>query len=260
MDEIAIGLARIAKLLIADSAMTPEWLIGLNIPTRKPRHVEAIVHQSMMRALKDAYEIKGLESNRFAQQEIEFKKQVFETHISHTRLTKEELEDLYGGKKKEEPNVVKTSQATYTKQDSSSYARFLKNVDAVDKVLKSLSGYHKKAISGLNVRFVGSDDIRSKAKYVRNRDEIWINSGKVKLGDNYGGLPYVIVHELGHRYLRKYPQGWNYDSSEWATTDYSNTDSMSGEEKFAELFAMAHWGSKYSQFMDKIEKFEQILR
>lgn len=78
--------------------------------------------------------------------------------------------------------------------------------------------------------------------------------------ESYGSLVYVILHELAHRYLQKVnKQSWNIDSSEWSTTKYSKTDSMTGEEKFAELFAMSHWKSKYSEHEIKINNFLKVL-
>jgi hypothetical protein len=103
--------------------------------------------------------------------------------------------------------------------------------------------------------------MKSKAKYKTDKDELWINARKMgDTKDDYGSLVYVVLHELGHRYLRYNPQKWNYDSQEWVTTRYSMTDSMSGEEKFAELFALSHWKNKYKEYADKINKFEGMIK
>jgi len=244
---------------ITANTITPEWILSLNIPKRKPRTIDATEHKILLDLVSLAYEIKQLKGKRFSEEELKFKEKIFDGKVKHLRINPTEIQTAYLVED-EKANVVKKSIGIYTKFDTLSYDKFLANVDVVEKMLASLKGYHSLAAHGLQVKFVGSSDISSKAKYESGTDTILINSSKVSGGEEYAGLAYVIAHELGHRYLRLRPQSWNYDAVEWTTTKYSMTDSMHGEEKFAELFAMSNWKSKYGQFADKIKRFEDIIK
>ena len=180
--------------------------------------------------------------------------QRFDSILKMSRLSKKNIEKYYGSFTKS--NVIKKKIGTYIKSDTSSYSKFLDNVNTIEKFLTTLSGIHKDAIKNIKVKFVSPKYIKSKARYSTKDDIILINVSKLgNTRDEYGSLLYVVLHELGHRYLRYNRQNWNYDSSEYATTKYSMADSMTGEEKFAELFAMSHWPNKYKEYSDKINKF-----
>lgn len=159
------------------------------------------------------------------------------------------------------PLTVKTKYATYHKSDSSAYTKFEKAVADIDAFLKTLKGYHKKPLKDLVIRFVKSSSMKSIGKYKTDTDELWINLGKVgKTSEEYGSARYVVLHELGHRYLRYNRQSWNHDENKWITTRYSEVDSFNGEEKFAELFAMTHWKSKYKEYADLMTAFEKLIK
>ena len=132
----------------------------------------------------------------------------------------------------------------------------------IDDFLSTLKGFHKKSLKDLIIVFVKKEQSRAGATYKTYEDKIFIRPDKVIKGDAYASFVYVVMHELGHRYLQKYNVKWNYDSFEWSTTKYSMTDSMTGEEKFAELFALSHFkysGKPFSDYVEKIEKFEKIM-
>ena len=77
--------------------------------------------------------------------------------------------------------------------------------------------------------------------------------------EEYGSLRYIIVHELGHRFLKFNPQSWNISSSSMYTTKYSKVPTMTDEEPFAELFALSHWKHKYKEYKTQIDKFESSI-
>lgn len=236
--------------------ITPEFILSLTIPKRKPNNISDVEHKNILGLLDLANEI----NSTFLPKEKEWKQMSFDNKAKFTRLSKEELEIIYSSNDK--PTVIKKRNATYIKYDTSAYKEFEKNVEIIDNFLDTLKGFHREALKGnLVIKFVSSGDMKSKAKYKTDKDELWINSKKAgDTKDDYGSLVYVVLHELGHRYLRYNTQKWNYDSQEWVTTRYSMTDSMIGEEKFAELFAMSHWKNKYKEYVDKINKFEGMLK
>jgi hypothetical protein len=57
-----------------------------------------------------------------------------------------------------------------------------------------------------------------------------------------------------------YKQTWDYDSPRWITTKYSKVDSFTGEEKFAELFAISHWPNKYKEYKKQIKEFKKVIQ
>jgi len=242
---------------IQASAITPEWILSLNIPKRKPQNINATEHKILIDLVNLAHEIIQLKEKKFTEEELKFKEKLFENKVKMLRLSKEEIQSLFINNKE---NIIKKTIGTYIKHDTLSYEKFLSNVDTVEKMLETLKGYHREAAHNIKIKFVGSTDIKSKAKYKSDQDTILINSSKVLPSEEYAGLNYVIVHELGHRYLKLHLQKWNYESPEWITTKYSMVDSMTGEEKFAELFALSNWKNKYSQFADKIKNFEDRLK
>lgn len=187
------------------------------------------------------------------------------------RLSKEEIIELFSANEKSKPDIQVGRYATYLKRDTSAYSVFEDSIKLLEEFFSKLKGHHSKAIHGLKIKFVKATDMKATAKYKQDEDTLWINSGRINswvkqgrlssLGsEEYGSLLYIVLHELGHRYLAKVKkQKWDIDSSEWITTDYSKTDTFTGEEKFAELFAMSNWKSKYSKYKDKIDKFESML-
>lgn len=177
--------------------------------------------------------------------------------LRQLRLSKEDIESYYAKSTKDE---IKTKNARYVKQGYISNKKFENAAENIDSFLSELKNYHKKITKNLTIRFVDGRTQKSIAKYKENEDVLQININKTgNTKEEYGSLRYVILHELGHRYLKAFPQKWNHDDTKWITTKYSGVDSLTGEEKFAELFAISHWKNKYSQYKDKIEKFEKRI-
>lgn len=165
-------------------------------------------------------------------------------------------------KNSKQPTTIKKGDRTYIKQDGSAYKKFQTAITQLESLFKSLKGKHKIPVKNLTIRFVKKSLSKSKAKYKTDKDELWINLQSMgKTSEEYGSLVYVALHELGHRYLRYNRQSWAYDDNKWNTTRYSTIQTIStNEEKFAELFAMSHWKSKYKQYSDKIEEFEEMIQ
>lgn len=234
------------------------WIDSLTIGGRTPKGMKN-QHNILIKMKEHIASVKENDNNRFAFGYFDRETYVSMIMSNLQHLDKAEI-DLKFGPKDDKPTKIKKKYASYEKEDGSAYPKFLEAIDEVEDLLSSLKGYHKKAIKNLKVKFVKKSVSGSKAKYKRNEDTIWVNlasAGKTK--EEYGSLRYIIVHELGHRYLTTNRQSWPIDSYEWSTTRYSLTDSMSGEEKFAELFAISHWESKYKEYSEKIAKFKKII-
>jgi hypothetical protein len=158
---------------------------------------------------------------------------------------------------------LELTNANFYNESLMPYKDFENKSKQIDSFLNKLIGIYKKSLNPrLDIYFVKSSLIKSKAKYSNEKDAIIINPSKIETGDQYAGFNYIIVHELGHRYLRYNKVNFNYDSTEWITTDYSKVDSMQGEEKFAELFALSlfnYKGKPFDSFQDKIDKFKKLI-
>lgn len=160
------------------------------------------------------------------------------------------------------------SNAKYINNSTISEKNFIKFSKDIDSFLDELSGYHKNSLNPtLNIYFVKKEDSKAKAVYKTSLDSVYIRPDKIKAGNEYASFNYVVLHELGHRYLQynnskvKKVLG-DYDSVQWITTKYSMVDSMSGEEKFAELFALSHFNYKNSPFntyTKTIDKFQSLM-
>lgn len=180
------------------------------------------------------------------------------------RMTKEDIDDFLsiGTKKSKNITEMKLSHATYFNESNMAQPVFLKSSKEIDGLLGKLKNFHKKVIQKpLVIKFKRKDDLRSKAVYKQSLDEIWIRGDyRPQNNQKYGSVPYVIIHELGHRYLKLFRVNFDYDSPEWITTPYSKVDSMTGEEKFAELFALSFFNySRFPEYKPIIEKFEKII-
>lgn len=174
------------------------------------------------------------------------------------KLDEDMINLKYGVNQK--PNIILKPIAIYEKADSKSYSRFTEEVNNIELFLNTLRGIHTKALVGLKIKFVSSAEIKSTAKYVSKSDTILINLNKVRaVGIEYGSLCYILLHELGHRYLTLYKQDWDIDSYEWSTTKYSQVDCFNGEERFAELYAISNWITKYPEYETKIIKFLHVV-
>lgn len=238
-----------------------KWFSSLSIPTRKPSSISKIEHEVIVgiKKLIDEYV-----STRIPQQKKLYAIQILNKVNNQLRLSKEEYEQVYSNIQ-DQPDVIKGKYATYKHSDIGSYKRFLNNVKDIEDFFSELKGYHTKALKNLNVVFVSASDMKVPAKYKSNKKIIWINPLSKKVGntkEEYGSLRYIVLHELGHKFLEENKQSWNISDTNLITTPYSQKsfNTMSDEEIFAELFALSHWKNKYKQYKTQIEKFEKLIQ
>ena len=230
------------------------WVDTLSIPARKPKNISSTEHEALA-SLKTLVEDPQYKHNQ------EFRNTLILNKVKQLRLSKEEYEEVYSSVK---DTTIKGKYATYNHLDTGSYQRFLDNVEDIEDFLSTLKGYHKKVLNNLIVSFVTPKVIKSTAKYKRGTNTMLINPMSKKVGntkEEYGSLRYIVLHELGHKFLEMFPQSWNISDSQLITTKYSSTNynTMSEEEIFAELFALSHWKSKYGKYKKQIEEFEKRL-
>ena len=231
-----------------------EFFNKLNI-SKKPKDISKTDHTLLKDIKATLSSVEEMRKNNSP--DLDVKILELEGKLQNLRISKDEIENNYGKGKK---NVVKTNYAKYIKQDTTSYETFQENIKNIDDFISELDNYHRKVTKNLVIRFVDSKVQSGIAKYIDSEDVLQINAKKVGgTKEEYGSLRYVVLHELGHRFLRMFPQRWDYDDDKWITTKYSRTESLSGEEKFAELFALSHWKRKYSEFEDQIKAFEKRL-
>lgn len=180
-----------------------------------------------------------------------------------SRMNKSDIDSLLKivNKKTKSVTKIESKEATYYNESNISEQRFKQSSKEIEDVLSTLKGFHAKVTRNLIIKFKRKEDMKAKASYKTSLDEIWVRGDyNPKNEQEYGSVVYIIVHELGHRYLKKYRVNFNHDTVDWITTPYSKVDSMTGEEKFAELFALSHFKYKrFPQFNDKILKFENKM-
>jgi hypothetical protein len=137
-------------------------------------------------------------------------------------------------------------------------------VDVITKLLNRLLGEYKKAlVGGIKIVFKSASDTKAKATYKSELDELWIRNSPdtLKLFDKeiYGWIPYIIIHELGHRYEHKIDSPKWFNSS-YITSKYSMSAGFADEEKFAECFAISFFGDSispdYPKWESVINKFK----
>jgi len=155
---------------------------------------------------------------------------------------------------------------TYHNMVGASAERFDGLIDTIEGAFSTLKGWRQKALDGgVQVVFAGPKDFRGTAsgKYSSGKDQLLIRAtvgGRLeKGGTGYGGLTYVIVHEIGHRFAHKHRLPTDFERPEWFTTKYSQTDTMSGGESFAELFAISNFGIKGAWDPSIVERFEEMM-
>ena len=237
------------------------WFDTLVIPTRKPNSISSVEH-SIMKGIKDT--INNYKNTRIPQEKTFYSTIIFQKARDQLRLSKNEYESVYSNNKNE-PEVIKGLYATYKHEDVGSYARFLANVKNLEDFFSTLKSFHKKALNNLTVVFVSRSTMSVPAKYKSGKKTILINPLSKKVGntkEEYGSLRYIILHELGHKYLEENRQDWNISDRSLITTPYSSKsiETMNDEEIFAELFALSNWESKYSKYKTQIEIFKNKLK
>lgn len=175
----------------------------------------------------------------------------------------DKMVDAFLGKG-EKVEKLQLGNCTYFNNSAMAESRFKSTSEKITSFLNTLKGFHKKALIGnLEIHFKPSKDLRSKAVYKSNLDQIWIRESNAREVDTevYASLLYIIVHELGHRFENKVRVPDMFQDRDFYTTKYSHTDSMAGSECFAEIFAISHFGeSSYPQFKDKIDKFLELMK
>jgi len=205
---------------------------------------------------------------QFLQRQFDVAKQFkIQVNISNikailSRWTKDTIDKIQNSlSDKEQQTELSLKNATYINNSLLNASKFRELAQQLDSFLNSLKGFHAKALKKpLKVRFVKKAVIKSKARYKSNSDEILIRPDYIKFSDNYGSFSYILVHELGHRYLKLFGKGLNFNHPEWYTTRYSMQQTMSEEEPFAELFALSNWANKYTEYKEKINKFIKLLK
>jgi hypothetical protein len=235
------------------------WINGLNIKTGKSPsgmsmqygYVKAIAHQ-----LNVADEFYNGDINKVASN--------INWYLEH--LTDEDIIKLTDKLTKENKGIaeLQLKNADYNNHSIMSEKKFIQLANEIDLFLSTLTGVHKKSLSPrLIVVFVKKQDSAAKAKYKSKEDMIYIRPDRATPGDAYASFNYIMVHELGHRYLSHNKVNFDYDASHWITTPYSRTDSMIGEEKFAELFALSHFnytGKPFDSYDKTIQRFNSEMK
>lgn len=242
-----------------------QWMQTLDIKKRTPRgmkaeaemlkHVQKRIDLILDFEAGNAYLQKTPDNIKYYEQS---KIDVLQIVKDRLLAKKDQITDKFG-MSAAQPNIIEGKYATYVKEDSSAYKKFTDGVANLEKFFSTLKGKH--AVPLKNLKVVFTNEIKSIGKYMAEKDYVAVNSRKTgNTLEKYGSLRYVILHELGHRYLKTHPQRWNIDGAEWITTKYSTVDSFTGEEKFAELFAITHWETMYSQYKDTMAKFKKVIK
>lgn len=166
------------------------------------------------------------------------------------------------GKAKTVTREVREGANTYINMVGASDERLSEMISTIEKAFDSLKGWRRKALQGgVRVVFASPKDFRGTASgtYRRATDELWIRAttgGRIERGGSgYGGLTYVIVHELGHRFEQKHGTKFDFERSEWVTSRYSHTDG----EQFAELFAISNFDLKGAWDQERVNRFEDLM-
>ena len=239
-----------------DYTKAKNWVDTLNLDIRTPKGMKK--EHDLLKYLS-----KQIESVELYYKGVPDEGYTYEINrIMNDDFSKQDIEKISVkfGKNDEQPLEIKKKYATYIKSDASKYEKFIIAIDELETLLSKLKGFHKKPLKKLVIRFVKKTELRGKALYKTSKDELWLNLQSPLKSDGYGSLKYITIHELGHRYLTKVKkQKWNYDSWDWVTTKYSQVDSLSGEEKFAELFAITHWYNDYKEHKEVMDKFVNTI-
>jgi len=154
---------------------------------------------------------------------------------------------------------------TYLNKVGMSKDNLIKYATRLDSLFNGLSGWRKKALSGgLTVALAPPKYFHGTAsgKYRSSEDTLYVRAiPKVlqRSGGTYGSVDYILIHELGHRYEYLHKLPLDFDKPEWWTSRYSMTESMSGSESFAELFAIGHFNLTGPWGQSKVERFEKLM-
>lgn len=237
------------------------FIDSLYIPKRKPQSISKVEHSAIvgLKELVDEYK-----AAIFKMDQDWLALSILNKANAQLRLSLEDYTSTYTNEKNQS-EIIHGKYATYKHSDTGSYKRFLENVADIEDFFSTLKGYHAIAVKGIIIEFVSSAEMKVPAKYRRGKGKIWINPLSKRVGntkEGYGSLRYIVLHELGHRFLSTNRQTWNISDRDLITTKYSETsiNTMADEEIFAELFALSHWKNKYPQYKEQISKFEKLLQ
>lgn len=163
------------------------------------------------------------------------------------------------------PKELSVGGTTYVNKAGLSEPNMRKYIKRLEAILSSLKGWRSKAVKGgLKVVLASPKDFRGTAggKYKENEDALYVRTtpAVLKRGAGYASFEYILVHELGHRYDKKYGTGGiDFDQQQWWTTKYSRNESFGPlSEPFAELFALGHFDLKGS-WDATVDKFEALM-
>lgn len=170
-----------------------------------------------------------------------------------------------GGQKSE----IKIGAITIRNDAGVAAATLKRYAGVIAAVFSKVKGWRRKALQGgLTVVLAPATAFRGTAsgRYKRDKDEMWVRTTpKVMKGlenTGYGHPQYILIHELGHRYEAHHPIPGEFRGEYWYTTRYSRTDSLAGDESFAELFALGHFGITRAHMTWNPEiqvKFEKLM-
>jgi len=152
----------------------------------------------------------------------------------------------YFSNSKSVPKEIKGKHATYLNYKGLSEKSLNNYVKKLDRVFGDLKGWRKAALTasgGLTVALAGAGDFRGTAsgKYKVDKDILYVKATPAitKRDKGYASPEYIVIHELGHRYDYKV-RSISLPVPTYYTTRYSV--SGGGDEVFAELFALGHFG------------------
>ena len=157
------------------------------------------------------------------------------------------------------PRELKLGQTTYLNLVGFDAKALAKHAQELEAVFDEVQGWRRKALNGLKVALAGPKDFHGTAggKYKTDEDTLYVRATSAVLKrtrGTYGALDYILVHELGHRYERKFGTKVDFERQEWQTTPYSRKDG----EAFAELFALSNFGIK-GTWDNVLGKFEALM-
>lgn len=163
------------------------------------------------------------------------------------------------------PKELRVGSNLYLNLSGFTEPQLKKFAESLEQVFDGLKGWRQKALAGgVRVALAGPKEFRGTAagKYKREEDTLYVRATPAVLKrtrGSYGSFDYIIVHELGHRYDDKHRLPTDFEQSEWHTSKYSTTETMSGGESFAELFAISNYGITGAWDAAIVDRFEAVM-
>lgn len=163
------------------------------------------------------------------------------------------------------PKELRIGSNIYQNVSGFSEAQLTGYAKALEQVFDELKGWRKKAlVGGLKVALAGPKDFRgtSGGKYKSEEDVLYVRATPQVLKrtrGTYAAFDYIIVHELGHRYQKKFNPREDFDRPQWWTSKYSRTEGFGLSEAFAELFAISNFGLTGPWDSAVVDRFEDFM-